>query len=52
MHLSHLKELFLRGKFVVWSGAFVVVLVLGADFVLLMLIAERVGGRIVRGRSS
>ena len=33
---SHLKVLHLGGKFVVWSGAFVVMLVLGADFVLLM----------------
>jgi hypothetical protein len=36
VHLSHLKELDLGSKFVVWSGAFVVILVLGADFVLLM----------------
>ena len=36
VHLSHLKELHLRGKFVVWRGAFVVILGLGADFVLLM----------------
>jgi hypothetical protein len=36
VHLSHLKELNLGSKFVVWSGVFVVMLVLGADFVLLM----------------
>ena len=36
VHLSHLKVLDLDCKFVVWSGAFVVMLVLGADFVLLM----------------
>ena len=36
LHLFHLKELNLRGKFVVWSGALVVMLVLGADFVLMM----------------
>ena len=36
VHLSHLKVLHLSSKFVVWSGAFVVILVLGADFVLLM----------------
>jgi hypothetical protein len=36
VHLSHLKALDLNGKFVVWSGAFVVMLVLGADFVLKM----------------
>ncbi len=36
VHLSHLKQLYLSSKFVVWSGAFVVMLVLGADFVLLM----------------
>ena len=36
VHLSHLKVLGLGSKFVVWSGAFVVMLVLGADFVLLM----------------
>ena len=36
VHLSHLEVLDLRGKFVVWSGAFVVMLVLGADFVVLM----------------
>ena len=36
VHLSHLKKLHLGGKFVVWDGAFVVILLLGADFVLLM----------------
>ena len=36
VHLFHLKVLYLGGKFVVWSGAFVVILGLGADFVLLM----------------
>ena len=36
VHLSHLKVLNLGSKFVVWSGVFVVMLVLGADFVLLM----------------
>jgi hypothetical protein len=36
VHLSHLKELDFRSEFVVWSGVFVVMLVLGADFVLLM----------------
>ena len=36
VHLSHLKELNLGCKFVVWSGAFVVMLVLVADFVVLM----------------
>ena len=36
VHLSYLKSLYLHSKFVVWSGAFVVILVLGADFVLLM----------------
>jgi hypothetical protein len=36
VHLSHLKELHLLCKFVVWGGVFVVMLVLGADFVLLM----------------
>jgi hypothetical protein len=36
VHLSHLKVLHLNSKFVVWSGAFVVILLLGADFVLLM----------------
>ena len=36
VHLSHLEVLNLQGKFVVWSGAFFVMLVLGADFVLLM----------------
>ena len=39
VHLSHLKVLHLNhlgGKFVVWSGVFVVILVLGADFVLLI----------------
>ncbi len=36
VHLSHLKVLNLSSKFVVLSGALVVMLVLGADFVLLM----------------
>ena len=36
VHLSHLEVLYLSSKFVVWSGALVVMLVLGADFVLLM----------------
>ena len=36
VHLSHLELLYLGGKFVVWRGAFVVILGLGADFVLLM----------------
>jgi hypothetical protein len=36
VHLSHLEVLDLGSKFVLWSGAFVVILVLGADFVLLM----------------
>ncbi len=36
VHLSHLKVLNLFGKFVVWSGVFVVILVFGADFVLLI----------------
>ena len=36
VHLSYLEELDLIGKFVVWSGAFVVILVFGADFVVLM----------------
>ena len=36
VHLSHLKVLNLFSKFDVWSGAFVVMLVLGADFVVLM----------------
>jgi hypothetical protein len=36
VHLSHLEVLQLYCKFVVWSGAFVVMLVLGADFVLLI----------------
>ncbi len=36
VHLSHLEKLGLGCKFVVWSGALVVILVLGADFVLLM----------------
>ena len=36
VHLSHLKVLNLGCKFVVWSGAFVVTLLLGADFVLLI----------------
>ena len=36
VHLSHLKVLGLGGKFVILSGASVVMLVLGADFVLLM----------------
>ena len=36
VHLSHLEVLHLDCKFVVWRGAFVVILGLGADFVLLM----------------
>ena len=36
VHLSHLEVLHLGGEFVVWRGAFVVILGLGADFVLLM----------------
>ena len=36
VHLSHLKVLNLFGKFVVWSGALVVTLLFGADFVLLI----------------
>ena len=36
VHLSHLKQLYLSGKCIIWSGVFVVMLVLGADFVLLM----------------
>ena len=36
VHLSHLEVLHLNSKCVVWSGVFVVMLVLGADFVLLM----------------
>jgi hypothetical protein len=36
VHLSRLKVLTLYGKFVVWSGAFVVTLLFGADFVLLI----------------
>ena len=36
VHLSYLEELRVSSKFVVWSGAFVVILVLGAYFVLLM----------------
>ena len=36
VHLSHLEVLNLFSKFIVWSGAFVVILVFGADFVVLI----------------
>ena len=36
VHLSHLCVLHLHSEFVVWSEAFVVILLLGADFVLFM----------------
>ncbi len=36
VHLSHLEVLYFSSKFIVWSGAFVVILVFGADFVVLI----------------
>ena len=38
VHLLHIQELHLDSEFVAWSGAFVVILLFGADFVLLLVL--------------